>query len=192
MPRGVKSTLTGISGAKVRPLAPPRGVVRPGGAHHLGVGKSPILIGGPGRQPLPGIITGNTSLEEWPIWWACWKYFKQKPGQGAWDYQARFGTGTPGGIKPDFIINGARPTIMRVQSDQYHIKVSSWKAAYDVDQRVSLEKMGFTVIDVFPQYYLVDNYGPLTGKAAIATVQEAEMGRQRADPRATRTSWARG
>ncbi len=188
MARGVKSTLTGV---EVRPIKPPMSVVRPDGAHHLGVGKSPVMLGGPGRVPLKGIITGNTSLEEWPIWWACWKYYKQKPGQGAWDYQARFGNGVAG-IKPDFILNLPRPIVMRVQSDRYHVSVSSWKAAYDVQQRLDLEARGFTVIDVYPQYYIRDNYGPLTGKASIATVQEAEAGRQRADPRATKTSWARG
>lgn len=175
---------------KVRPRKPPTGVVRPTGQKRFGVTNNPVLLGGPGRQPYGGfVMTGNNSLEEWPPYWALLKLLGP-PSPGVWTYQGKIGTGLPGASKPDFIINSnpQRPVIVRVQSAQYHIGVGSWKAAYDIDQRVALEKQGYSVIDIFPQYYLVDNYGPGTARAVIATMQEAMAGRQRTDPRVTKQS----
>lgn len=181
-PRGVVST--------VRPVKPPSGTKRPGGLKRYAANRHPVLLGGPG-EPRRGFLRGTNSREEWPIYWACEKYFKEKAG-GIWNYQITVGSNLPGGSKPDFVINYKRPIIMRVQSDRYHVQVSSWRAAYDIQQRIELEKRGFTVIDVFPQYYMIDDMGPLTGQAAIATVAEAAAGRQKADPRSGQTSWARG
>ncbi len=178
---------------KARPKKPPTGVRRPRGQYRFGVTNNPVLLGGPGREPYGGfVMTGNNSLEEWPIYWALLKLLGP-PQVGSWQYQARFGTGTPGGSKPDFVIqsNPQRPVIVRVQSIQYHLSVDSWKAAFDIVQRLELEKQGFTVVDVFPPYYITDDYGPLTARASISTVQEAMRGVQRVDPRATKTSAAR-
>jgi hypothetical protein len=178
---------------KVRPRKPPTGVVRPTGQHRFGVTNNPVLLGGPGRNPYGGfVMTGNNSLEEWPIYWACLKLLGP-PVQGVWQYQAVFGKGTPGGSKPDFVLysNPLRPVVIRVQSAQYHVKADSWKAAYDYSQRAELEKQGFTVVDVYPQYYIVDNYAQLTAQASISTTQDAMRGVQRADPRATRSNYAR-
>jgi hypothetical protein len=124
------------------------------------------------------------------IFWACEKKFG--PEGERWTYQGKINAQLPGGIKPDFVLyQEPRNVIIRVQSERYHQQVNSWVAAYDIQQRLELEKRGNIVIDVFPEYYMLDDFGPLTGKAAIWTVTEAEQGRQRPDPRATKTSWAR-
>lgn len=191
MPARVAGTVRPPGTRRVaRPIAPAHGVQRPGGSKRYGVNVSPILVGGPG-QPPSGFLTGNNSPLEWPIMWACEKVLGSKAGEGDWDYQTRISPQLPGGIKPDFVIYDDPPLVLRVQSDRYHINVNSWKAAYDLEQRLALERLGYHVIDVFPQYYVIDNMGPKTGAAAIQTVIEARAHRQRVDPRGTATSWAR-
>lgn len=194
MPRHIRGTFRPPGTNKVaRPKKPPRGKdavpILPGGARRFGVTDSPILLGGFGPPPT-GWLTGNNSPEEYAIYRAC-QALMGPPGE-LWAYQGKIAAQLPGGIKPDFVIyQEPRNIVIRVQSDQYHQKVLSWKAAYDIEQRLALEKMGYLVIDVFPQFYMLDDFGPLTSKASIWTVKEAQQGRQRPDPRATRTSWSR-
>lgn len=192
MPRRIAGQARPSGTRKVaRPIRPPDGnTILPGGARRFGVTQSPILVGGMGPPP-DNFLTGNNSPEEWAIFWACEKLMGP-PGE-RWQYQGKVNAQMPGGIKPDFVIyQEPRNIIIRVQSERYHQQVDSWKAAYDVEQRLALERNFMnTVIDVFPEYYMLDDFGPLTAKASIATVQEAMQGRQRADPRQTRTSWAR-
>lgn len=187
-PKGVR--------AVARPVKPPTGTQRPGGAKRFGLHRSPTLEGGPGVPPA-WFLTGNVGADEWPIWDACRLLFKEPPGQGMWLFQTRISPQLPGGIKPDFVITGQYPNVvMRVQSEYLHQAVPFNVFSYDREQRVALERLGFQVIDVYPQYYIVDGdaqqgYGPLTRQAAIRTVREARQGRQRMNPRGTMTGWAR-
>lgn len=175
-----------------RPPLAPHGTQRPGGAKRYGVNRKPTTLGGPGPPP-SSFLTGNIGADEWPIWWACNRLFKQGPGQGMWLFQTRISPQLPGGIKPDFVLVGQFPNIvMRVQSDRYHVAVPWDKAHYDIEQRLALERLGYTVIDLFPSLYLIDGYGPLTGQAAIRAVREAQQQRQRMNPRGTGTGWVRG
>jgi hypothetical protein len=175
-----------------RPLAPVHGTQRPGGAKRYALNRGPEKLGGPGPPP-PWFLTGNQGADEWPIYDACRVLFHQGPGQGEWLFQTTIAAQLPGGVKPDFVLVGQQPNVvMRVQSSRYHLAVDSWKAAYDVEQFIDLERFGYVVIDVFPQYYLVDEYGPLTRQASIRTVREAQQHRQRLNPRGTQTSFARG
>lgn len=172
--------------SRARPPQPPKGTARPGGMKRYGAHVRPVVVGGPGTPP-SWFLTGNNSPEEWYIWWACRVVYKQKPGEGLWLYQTRIAPQLPGGIKPDFVHLQQPNVVQRVQSDRYHVQVNSWKAAYDIEQRLVLQQMRFIVIDTYPQYYMDDE----SGKKAILMVREAQNHIQRADPRYTRTSWAR-
>ena len=193
-PRGV-SRPPGIK-AVARPVKPPTGTQRPGGAKRYGLNKKPITEGGPGVPP-SWFLNGNVGADEWPIWDACRLLFKEPPGETWWLYQTKISPQLPGGIKPDFVIIGQYPNVvMRVQSDYLHVAVPYDKFAYDREQRLALERFNYVVIDVYPQYYVIDGdkdrgYGPLTRQAAIRTVREAQQHRQRMNPRGTQTSWAR-
>lgn len=174
-----------------RPPRPSGATQRPGGSKRYGLHRAPQEEGGPGPPPA-WFLSGNVGADEWPFWWACRAVFRQPPGQGEWLFQTRIAAQLPGGIKPDFVFTGQFPNIVaRVQSDYLHVAVPYNKFAYDREQRLALENFGFLVIDVYPQYYLVDDYGVLTGQAAIRTVHETRQGRQRMNPRGTMTSWAR-
>lgn len=183
-----------------RPLPVPHGTQRPGGAKRYHLNVAPQSLGGPG--PVPSWFNasnfggGTPAADEWPIYWACLRYFKGPPGQD-WLYQTKIAASLPGGIKPDFVIIRVTPNVvMRVQSERYHQAVPFNQAVYDLEQRIALERFGYRVIDLFPQYFIVDGsaergYGYLTGQASIRAVIEAEQGRQRMNPRGTQTSFAR-
>jgi hypothetical protein len=137
--------------------------------------------------PPEGFLTGNTSYDEWPVWWAL-KVILGPPQEGLWTYQVRVGIGVLGSAKPDFLIFQEPPLILRVQSDRYHMTVNSFRQAYDREQRVTLLRQGYNVIDVFPQHYM---YDPTFSVAVLMVVREALNLRQRPDPLVTATSIAR-
>jgi hypothetical protein len=175
----------GTSGV-ARPLATPRGTQRPSGSRRYHVNSKPQIMTGWAAGPPEGFVTGNTSLDEWPIWWALNKILG--PPGAEWLYQGRIGIGMLGSSKPDFVVFQDPPLVIRVQSDRYHLTVNGFRQAYDREQRVTLERAGYHVIDVFPQHYM---YDPTYSTAVLIVVREALSGRQRADPLTTFTSIAR-
>jgi hypothetical protein len=173
--------------AVARPLQPPRATVRPTGMRRFGLNTKPQIMTGWAWGPPPGFLNGNNSVEEWPVWWAL-NHELGPPDQGEWTYQTRIAPQLPGGIKPDFVIYQDPPLVFRVQSDRYHLTVDAFKQAYDREQRIQLERMGYGVIDLFPQHYMVD---VTYSVAVLAVVREGLQGRQRSDPLLTATSNAR-
>lgn len=187
-PRGVRSVPR-----PARPAGPSR-AQRPGGFKRYGIHKAPVSLGGPGVPP-KWFLTGNVSAEEWPIYWACLAIYGEGPG-AQWTFQSRIAPNAPGGVKPDFVLRQVPAVVMRVQAERYHVAVETWKAAYDIQQRLVLEQIGFVVVDLFPQHYIIDKtdeggYGYLTGQAAILAVRNAQQHRQRMNPRGTGTNFAR-
>jgi hypothetical protein len=180
-PAGVSST--------ARPPRPIHPTQLPGGSHHYRVATPADLQGGPGLPPV-GFINGNNSIEEWYAWWAFWKLLKSKPGEGVWLYQGLLagGGGQFASIKPDFIIfQPFRPLVVRVQSDRYHLLVNSARIALDDLQKVIMIKLGYGVIDIYPQHYMKDK----RGGAVLSVCRDALNGRQRPNPYAIGTSIAR-
>jgi hypothetical protein len=183
-----------------RPLTQPRGTQRPGGLKRFGANITIVAQGGPGIPPqwfLSRGGGGTPSADEWPPYWACEKVFDGPPGV-LWLYQLKIAAQLPGGIKPDFALIGQYPNVvMRVQSERYHQTGNYNVAAYDLEQRIQLERLGYVVVDVYPQHYIIDGnaekgFGYLTGQAAIRTVLAAQRHEQRMNPRGTQTGWARG
>jgi hypothetical protein len=123
----------GTSGV-ARPLATPRGTQRPSGSRRYHVNSKPQIMTGWAAGPPEGFVTGNTSLDEWPIWWALNKILG--PPGPEWLYQGRIGIGMLGSSKPDFVVFQDPPLVIRVQSDRYHLTVNGFRQAYDREQRV--------------------------------------------------------
>lgn len=186
MPRAVRGTVAPQGASiKARPLSIPHGTQRPTGSRRYRTNQSPIYRSGPGLPPV-GFLNGNNSVDEWFVWWALERELGP-PGQGNWLYQTKIAAQLPGGIKPDFLVLQNPPIVIRVQSDRYHLLQDSWVIGYDREQRIQLERMGYRVVDVFPQQYNFDK----SGVAVIIIVREALQGRQRPDPIVTQTSTAR-
>jgi len=186
----VRSTLKPPVGFGSRPVGSPptprHETQIPGGPRRFAKAFKGILISGPGEPP-PGFINGNNSASEWMIFWACLKLFG--PQGEKWSYQSKVAGGRtrPGGAVPDFVLLESN-TVMRVQTERYHIAVKSYVQLKDQAQLIMLERLGYKVIDIFEEHFIQDK----SGQSAIKLVHEASQGVQRASPLASRTSRARG
>lgn len=174
--------------AVARPIGTPRGTQRPSGSRKYHVNVDVRVLTGWALGPPEGFLGGNNSFEEWPVWWAL-REILGPPDQGNWTYQIKIAAQLPGGVKPDFLIYQDPPLVIRVQSDRYHLTTNSFKQAYDREQRIVLERMGYNVIDVFPQHYMVDASYSIAVKSVV---RDALNLIQRPDPIVTATSIARG
>lgn len=182
IPRGVQKV--------ARPLGTIRGVQRPTGMRRFGVNENPVPVNS--IWVMPGWFrNGNNSADEWPPYEAL-ILLLGPPDQGNWTYQTRtsLAFGKLGTAKPDFLIFQQPFLVVRVQSIRYHIAVNSAKASYDFEQRIYLQRIGYQVIDIFPE-----QYQPATrdnGKRILSIMRDALNGRQRSNPRDIGTSIARG
>lgn len=173
-----------------RPPAPLRGVQRPTGLRRYQYTERPVHQDSVWLVP-DWFVGGNNSADEWPPYMAL-TLLLGPPDQDNWTYQTRtsLAFGILGTAKPDFLIFQDPFLVVRVQSDRYHIAVNSFKAASDFEQRTYLERIGYRVIDVYPQ-----NYQPAVednGRRIMRVMRDALNGRQDANPRELQTSRARG
>lgn len=173
-----------------RPPAPPRGVQRPRGQRKYGYTENPVPLDSIWLVP-NWFVGGNNSADEWPPYRAL-MLLLGPPDQDNWTYQTRTSVqfGILGTAKPDFLILQEPFMVIRVQSDRYHIAVNSFKAASDMEQRTYLERLGYRVIDIYPQ-----NYQPAVqdnGRRIMRVMRDALNSRQDSNPRELQTSRARG
>lgn len=182
VPKGVQKV--------ARPPGPLRGVQRPSGMRRFNITDSPIADGDMWVMPA-WFRNGNNSADEWPPYQAL-TLILGPPDQDNWTYQTRtsIAFGILGTAKPDFLILQDPFMVIRVQSDRYHIAVSSFKAASDLEQRTYLERIGYRVIDIYPQHYQPAERDQ--GRRILSVVRDALNGRQRSNPRDLQLSFARG
>lgn len=193
--RPSKRRVAGVAAAKgvqkvARPAAPPRGVQRPGGLKRFGANRSAIPVNSPWIMP-SWFKNGNNSADEWPPYQAL-TMILGPPDQDNWTYQTRtsLAFGILGTVKPDFLILQEPFIVVRVQSDRYHVTASEPKAHLDREQRIYLQRLGYIVIDIYPQHYQPaerDN-----GKRILRLMREAMNHQQRSNPRDLHLSYARG
>lgn len=182
IPKGVQKV--------ARPPGPARGVQRPTGARRFNITESPIPLDSLWIMP-SWFRNGNNSADEWPPYQAL-TLLLGPPDRDNWTYQTRTSIqfGILGTAKPDFLVFQDPFLVIRVQSDRYHIAVSSFKAATDLEQRTYLERIGYRVVDIYPQHFQPaerDN-----GKRIMSVMRDALNGRQRSNPRDLSLSHARG
>lgn len=183
-------SIGGIEGGKVP--QPPRPTQRPTGPKFLRLTKNPSWQSGPGNPPA-GFVKGSTSKSEWIIYWALTKILGPE-ATGGWSYQQSVlgGREKRGGSVADFALYLTNPiTLLRIQTERWHITQPSSRQQFDVDQRRALERAGYVVIDIFDEDFLTED-DFTTGQAAIKVVHEAIQGVQMPNPVTTQTSRARG
>lgn len=165
------------------------------GPRSLGLGRKPERREGPGKPP-PGFLTQQTTGDEWIIYWALAKIFSDPgpmsvrvgPFKGGleWEYQAvQSSLGLTGKTAVDFAVYLPGEIVgLRIQTELRHVLVDENISAYDVAQRLALERT-ITVRDIYSQDYIED----ISGEAAIRVTIEALGGRERlpAAARARRT-----
>jgi hypothetical protein len=152
-------------------------------------------VGGPGEPP-PGFLTGPNaagivSAEEWQVYWALAKIYRDPPDprlppyegarDGSWTYQIPLlgGRREPGGLVLDFIcyFQGERVGL-RLQTAYFHVLADSGQQAYDALQEATLSEF-MRIEDVFSQDFIGadDN-----GQSAVIAVKNALQGIPRRDP----------
>lgn len=170
-----------------RPLKPARPTQRPTGPKMFRPGTKPMILND-WMNPPPGFLNGNNSLSEWLIYKSLTLILGPEQN-GAWQYQGKINAQLPGGAKPDFVVTqSSRPLALRVQTERFHIAVSSFKQFNDDEQRIQLGRQGYDVCDIYEEHYINDE----TGKAALKVTNDCLNGRQRANPIRQHTSLARG
>lgn len=135
---------------------------------------------GPGEIP-DGFLGNRNSAVEWPPYWALAKIFNNPvnprigPFDGGWPewtYQktSPLGTGIEGSII-DFVVWEpgviGKPVAFRIQTEHYHLFVSSQKHAYDTIQRERLLD-SMDVVEIYDQDFLWDE----TGQAIIVLMKQ--------------------
>lgn len=159
------------------------------GPRLLGLGKSPVQVGGPGLPPA-GFVGPTTSASEWIVYWALARIFNDPPGDRVrlapffggtdWGYQinAQNGRRSRGGSVVDFeVFLPGEDVGVRLQTWRFHIAAGPKKQGYDLVQAEDLSR--FMVIkDVFEQ----DILGDPTGAKAIRTMVDLLGGRFRINP----------
>lgn len=176
---GIPNVLTQV-GIRPKIPRPPRPTVFPSGPKGLGLERKPTIVGGPG-EPFPGFLGQNNSLDEWYPYWALMKILGPEGEASGWWYQKSEmgGRKLPGGAVLDFSIEVGYPLIgMRVQTERFHVGVTSQKRAYDYEQRVFLEQQGYMVRDIYSHQYINDQ----TGQACIRLVYGILNGTIQPDP----------
>jgi len=133
-------------------------------------------------------FTGTTSMSEGYIYWA-FQQVKGPVNTGGWGYQVSAGGGrSAGGAVADFMIWDVEPRIVvRIQTERFHVATTNRKQKSDEAQRRALERMGYTVIDIFEEHFLSDK----TGAASIRLVKMALQRQEMPSPILSGTSLAR-
>jgi hypothetical protein len=154
---GIPSVIIDI-GKRAKIPRPPRPTITPQGPKGLGLQRKPILLGKIVPEMFPGVEFA--SIDELYPYWALTKLIGPE-GMG-WYYQKseQGGRHLPGGSVLDFSIEDREPKIaMRVQTERFHVGVSSHKRAYDYEQMLFLSQGGFVVHDIFSHQYIHDESG---------------------------------
>ncbi len=177
--KGVPNVLMRVG---IRPAIPkpPRPTIFPSGPKGLGLERKPIIVGGPG-EPFPTFLGQNNSLDEWPPYWALTKIKGPEGESSGWYYQKSEAGGRhlPGGSVLDFSVEDQWPMIaIRVQTERFHVGVSSQKRAYDYEQKIFLSQQGYVVHDIYSYQYLQDE----TGQACIRLIYGILNGQVQPDP----------
>lgn len=189
---------------KGAPGRPPRKKDRapafPTGPRHLALGSKPRREGtGPGLPP-EGFLTAHNSTEEWWVYWAIATLKKDPPnprvppfiGGEDWSYQrpespTEFGIErgrVAGGSVSDFVVNiHTKPTIIRLQTELYHVFASPQIQERDLTINVNLRGVE-DVIDIFSQDWLHDE----TGQAVCKVVALALKGIEYIPPMGARSA----
>jgi hypothetical protein len=149
----------------------------------------PKRLGGPGVPP-PGFVGGQTSAEEWWVYWALAKIFddpadpRQPPFLGArdgrWTYQSPFAGGRrmAGGAVIDFVVYaGGEVIAIRLQTERFHIYATGGQQTHDLEQEAVISEYA-RVIDLFSQDFIGDG----TGQAVIIQLKDALAGFPPRDP----------
>jgi hypothetical protein len=137
---------------------PPRKTILPQGPKGLGLQRKPVILGKIVPEMFPAVQFD--SLDELYPYWALTKLMG--PEGSLWYYQKSEmgGRHLPGGSVLDFSIEDREPKIaMRVQTERFHVGVSSHKRAYDYEQMLFLSQSGFVVHDIFSHQYIHDESG---------------------------------
>lgn len=148
-----------------------------------------IVVGGPGPAP-PGFVTATTSYPEWMWFWAMTKLKGPMGPANGWAYQdaQAGGRSMPGGSIVDFVVFDRVPRLaIRIQTERFHQAFGAAKIGYDIEQMITLERLGFTVANVWDQDFANDP----SGKAVLRVCREVLGGIHQRDPIATGNSLAR-
>jgi hypothetical protein len=156
---------------------PPRPTYKPAGPKELGLERKVVIVTAIVPEMFPGVEFA--SYDELLPYWALTKAIGPE-GLG-WFYQKSEmgGRHLPGGSVLDFSIENQEPKIaIRVQTERFHVGVSSHKRAYDYEQKIFLEQQGFTVRDIYSHQYLHDE----TGQACLRLIWGILQGWIQPDP----------
>jgi len=137
---------------------PPRGTIFPSGPKGLGLERSTVIVTEITPEMFPGVQFA--SYDELLPYWSLTKILG--PEGMLWFYQKSDmgGRHLPGGAVLDFAIEDRFPPIgLRVQTERFHVGVSSQKRAYDYEQMIFLAQSGYEVRDIFSHQYLHDPTG---------------------------------
>jgi hypothetical protein len=176
------------------PIKQTRYPSRPEGPQLYQVLRKPEKSDFPGDPPAEFLDpTLHGSRSEWWIYAALWKYFDDQPEdgyrrgpyigspEGKWAYQvwALGGRSTTGGAVPDFDIPAGRDgqsTILRIQSDRFHLTAGPAIVGSDDLQRMRLSE-DHRVIDLYENDFL-----HLRGSDLVAWLADTLTGRQSVNP----------
>lgn len=135
------------------------------GPAELGIRTDPVLDSGPEaftRANKQLFATSSTSGPEGWFYWAMVILRGTHGENGGWQYQrkVRPGGSKVGGATVDFLIDARpRPIACRIQTPYFH-RGDPGKAAFDREQAITLQRVGYDVVDAFSQlYYHKDTSG---------------------------------
>lgn len=179
-------------------LARLKPVVHAIGPEFAGQRRKAGLVAGPGPAPpnFPG------TLDEWHFYFGMAKALQDPPdyraapffGGESWGYQIPVGGAyvrAPGSAVPDFVYYGHRGgsrVAIRIVTPYFHEGKGPKVQGYDLLQIFTIERSGYTVIDVFSSDYMRDK----TGRAAVIAAKQAIGLLQRPSTIRTGRSLARG
>ena len=173
---GIPDVLINI-GRRPKIPRPPRPTIFPSGPKALGLDKDPVLSPKIVPEMFPGVEFA--SVDELYPYWALTKILG--PEGVNWFYQKSEmgGRHLPGGSVLDFSIEDRQPPIaLRVQTERFHVGVSSHKRAYDYEQKIFLWNSGYQVADIYSHQYIQDE----TGQRCLRLVYAVLNGHLSADP----------
>lgn len=172
-----------------QPPQPPKRTALPSGPKRYRLEARGIIIGGPGEPP-PGFVTGTTSKVEWYWYWAMTKLKGPEGPSSGWAYQdsAAGGRTLPGGSILDFLVFDQVPRLaIRIQTDRFHQAFGARQIIYDTEQMITLNRLGYEVVNTWSQDWQND----ASGQAVIAACKKILYGGRERDPIATANSIVR-
>jgi hypothetical protein len=197
-PPSASSLYSGQYFAPPKPPVTPRKEVAPQAPHRSAMPTGPkryrldadaTIVGGPGTPPV-GFVTATTSAVEWMVYWAMTKIKGPEGPASGWAYQDAAGGGRsiPGGSILDFLVFDRVPRLaIRVQTERFHQAFGSRQQGHDIEQMITLQRLGYDVQNIWDQDFINDK----SGKAVIRVLLEVLAGVHQRDPIATGNSLAR-